>query len=101
MKITSPLIAFVANIEMVANFWLRSGDSHSANNFQAFLEETLYFPGKRIGLLRLDSGFYSQETLDYLDGKEQKIQYIIAVPMYYSVQRSIVSVKNWLRLMLV
>lgn len=94
-----PLIAFVADIEMVANFWLRSGDSHSANNFQAFLEETLgYFPGKRIGLLRLDSGFYSQETLDYLDGKEQKIQYIIAVPMYYSVQRSIVSVKNWLRL---
>jgi len=94
-----PLIAFVADIEMVANFWLRPGDSHSANNFQVFLEETLrHFPDKRIGLLRLDSGFYSQETLDYLDCKEQKIQYIIAVPMYYTVQRSIACVKNWLRL---
>jgi hypothetical protein len=94
-----PLIAFVADVEMVANFWLRSGDSHSANNFQAFLEETLcHFPGKKTGLLRLDSGFYSQESLDYLDGKEQKIQYIIAVPMYYSVQRSIASVKSWMRL---
>jgi hypothetical protein len=73
------MIEFVADVEMVANFWLRSGDSHSANNFQAFLEETLcHFPGKKTGLLRLDSGFYSQESLDYLDGKEQKIQYIIA-----------------------
>jgi hypothetical protein len=32
---------------MVANFWLRSGDSHSSNNFFAFLEETLrYYPKK-------------------------------------------------------
>ncbi len=27
-----PLMAFVADVEMVANFWLRSGDAHSANN---------------------------------------------------------------------
>jgi hypothetical protein len=25
---------------MVANFWLRLGDAHTANNFQVFLEET-------------------------------------------------------------
>lgn len=94
-----PLIAFVADVEMVANFWLRSGDSHSANNFQAFLEETLrHFPGKKIGLLRLDSGFYSRETFEYIDNMEQKIQYIVAVPMYYSVQRSSAAVKNWMRL---
>jgi hypothetical protein len=93
-----PLIAFVADIEMVANFWLRSGDSHSANNFQAFLEETLrHFPGKKIGLLRLDSGFYSKETFDYLDKRDQKTEYIVAVPMYYTIQRSIASVNNWMR----
>ncbi|HCC50770.1 MAG TPA: hypothetical protein DEQ30_00905 [Porphyromonadaceae bacterium] len=37
---------------MVANFWLRSGDTHTANNFKAFLEETLLFlQDKKIGLL--------------------------------------------------
>ena len=30
-----PLMAFVADVEMVANFWLRSGDAHTANNFEA------------------------------------------------------------------
>jgi hypothetical protein len=94
-----PLIAFVADVEMVANFWLRSGNTHSANNFQAFLEETLrHFPSKKIGLLRLDSGFYSHETFNYLDAMEQQIPYIVAVPMYYSVQRSIASVMNWMRI---
>jgi hypothetical protein len=94
-----PLIAFVADIDMVANFWLRSGDSHSSNNFQAFLEETLsHFPGKSIGLLRLDSGFYSNTTFDYLEKREAPIQYIVAVPMYQSVQRHIASENNWLRI---
>lgn len=53
-----PIIAFVSEIEMIANFWLRSGDAHTANNFKAFLEETVsFFNNKKIGLLRLDSGF--------------------------------------------
>ena len=94
-----PIIAFVADVEMVANFWLRAGDAHSANNFQAFLEETLqHFPGKKIGLLRLDSGFYSKSTFDYLDDGPQKTSYIVAVPMYYPVQRQIASVRNWMRI---
>jgi len=42
-KSQHPLLAFVADIEMVANFWLRSGNAHTANNFKDFLEETLYF----------------------------------------------------------
>ncbi len=31
-----PLMAFVANISMIANFWLRPGNSHSANNVLSF-----------------------------------------------------------------
>jgi hypothetical protein len=41
-KSQHPIMAFVAEIERVANFWLRSGDAHTANNFKAFLEETFY-----------------------------------------------------------
>ena len=48
---------------MVANFWLRSGNTSSANNFVGFLEETLLnFGDKKVGLVRLDSGF-SRKTL--------------------------------------
>ena len=38
-----PIMAFVSETEMIANFWLRPGDAHTANNFKAFLEETLLF----------------------------------------------------------
>ena len=34
-----PLIAFIADVKLVANMWLRSGDTSSANNFLSFLEE--------------------------------------------------------------
>lgn len=52
------IITFVSEIEMIANFWLRSADAHTVNNFKAFLEETVsFFNNKKIGLLRLDNGF--------------------------------------------
>jgi len=111
------MLAFVADIEMVANFWLRSGDAHTAyfvhststaNNFKAFLEETLHFllvlctkyavQDKKIGLLRLDSGFYDKKIFDYLETRESPIDYITAVPMYVTVQRKIVSSKSWLKI---
>ncbi len=51
-----PLMAFESETKMVANFWLRSGQAHTANNIEAFIEDTLEkLSGKRIGLLRADS----------------------------------------------
>jgi hypothetical protein len=94
-----PILAFVADIEMVANFWLRSGDAHSANNFKAFLEETLHFPqNKKTGLLRLDSGFYDKKIFEYLETRESPIDYIVAVPMYVTGQRKIAAHKTWLKI---
>lgn len=93
------IIAFVSDIEMVANFWLRPGDAHTANNFQAFLEETLsFFGNKKIGLLRLDSGFYDKNIFNYLEKEDVGIDYIVAVPMYSTIQRKIASQRTWLRL---
>jgi len=98
-KSQHPILAFVADIEMVANFWLRSGDAHTANNFKAFLEETLLFmQDKKIGLLRLDSGFYDKDIFDYLEKRESPIDYIVAVPMYVTIQRKISSLKTWLKI---
>ena len=51
-----PLMAFISDTRMVANLWLRPGNSHSANNVQAFLDSTLEkLNGKQVGLLRADS----------------------------------------------
>ena len=35
-----PLMAFVADTRMIANFWLRPGNSHSANNVLSFLDDS-------------------------------------------------------------
>jgi len=96
-KSQHPIIAFVADAEMIANFWLRSGDAHTANNFKSFLEETLSFlEEKKIGLLRLDSGFYDKNIFSYLEQDDIKIDYIVAVPMYTTIQRKIAAQKTWL-----
>ena len=90
-----PLIAFIADVKLVANMWLRSGDTSSANNFLSFLEDTLSkLKNKTIGLIRLDSGFCSDEIFKYL---EQKcIDYIVAAKFYQPVQQIISQQQTWI-----
>lgn len=94
-----PLMAFVADVEMVANFWLRGGDAHTANNFEAFLLQTLsHLQNKTIGLLRADTGFYSKKIFELLETQHHPISYLIACPMYVTIQRTIQSQKAWMKL---
>ena len=96
-KSPHPLMAFIADVQMVANFWLRSGNAHTANNFEAFLEDTLQnLQGKQIGLLRADTGFYDKKTFLLLENRPKPINYIIGCPLYISIQRHIESRKRWL-----
>lgn len=89
-----PLLAFVDECKMVANFWLRSGDAYTTNNFLSFLEDTLHrMQGKHISLLRADSGFYSKSIFDYLE--EKSIKYIIVARHYSTIQRKVAGLKNW------
>ena len=57
-----PLIAFVSQTRMVANAWLRPGNTSDSNNCKAFLEETFeeVLKEQKVGLLRADSGFYTE-----------------------------------------
>ena len=90
-----PLLAFVNDLKLVANFWLRSGDTHSNNNFAAFLEDTIKkLDGKKLGLVRLDSGFYSKSVMDLLESK--KLDYLIAVKFYIPIQKMISLQQAWL-----
>lgn len=89
-------MAFVADCRMVANLWLRSGNTGFATNMQSFLEDTLdKLRGKKIGLLRADSGFYGEETFRYLEEREDPIHYIIAARLYNPVQRTISQQRIW------
>ena len=82
-----PLLAALAEIPLVANFWLRRGDAACVNNAPAFLSATLAsLPSHvRIGLVRADGGFYGQGFLEAL--RAHRLHYIVAVPLRRPVQR--------------
>lgn len=90
-----PLMAFVADVNLIANFWLRSGDSSSSNNFKAFLDDTIVkIKNKTIGLIRMDSGFFSDDILTTLE--EKLINYVVAVKFYRPIQKEISLQLNWI-----
>lgn len=84
-----PLMAFVSDVRMIANVWLRPGNSGSANNVINFLQATReHLAGKTIGLLRADSGFCEDAFLRHLEG--ERINYIIALKLTQPLQRALV-----------
>jgi hypothetical protein len=92
-----PLMAFVSGLNMVANFWLRPGNTGATSNFINFLEDTLQkLNGKKIGLLRADSGFYGEPIFEYLENSERPINYIIAAKLYRPVKIAISKTSKWL-----
>jgi hypothetical protein len=92
-----PLIAFIADVKLVANMWLRSGDTSSANNFLGFLEDTLSkLKNKTVSLIRLDSGFFQSDILDYIESKT--MDYVVAAKFSAPIQRLIAANNNWILL---
>ncbi len=51
---------------------------------------------KRIGLVRGDSGFYTESILSYLE--EKSLSYIMAVRMYPNVKNTVGGLENWTEL---
>lgn len=90
-----PLIAFVADCRMIANFWLRPGDCASATNMLSFLESTKQNIGDTlIGLLRADSGFFADEILTALE--HDRIDYVVAAKLTQPLQAQLMSVtRSW------
>lgn len=89
-----PLMAFVADTRMVANLWLRPGNSHTANNSIAFLQASLdRLGGKRVELLRADSGFSDDGFLRDLE--RRKLHYIVAARLQQPLQRALAAQKGW------
>lgn len=89
-----PIIAFVSELRMIANGWLRSGNTASSSSFEEFFEETIkILKGKTIGLIRADSGFYSKKIFELLEAKN--IAYVIAVKLIKPIKVAIYETQNW------
>ncbi|NUM71955.1 MAG: transposase, partial [Ignavibacteriaceae bacterium] len=85
-----PILAMIPEERKVVNFWLRSGNTNTANNFISFFENTLErLEGKKVGLLRADSGFFSDKILTFLEEREKPVNYILAVRLYKPLKRLI------------
>ena len=91
-----PLLAFIAESRMVANFWLRPGNTSSSNNILEFLQSTLRHLGnKTVGLLRADSGFFDDAVMKFLHSKS--IAYIISARLTQPLQQAMASqCKFWI-----
>lgn len=89
-----PIIAFINDVRMVVNFWLRSGNSSSSNNFVGFLADTLsYFGDKKVGLIRIDSGFFQDDVLSYME--QETLNYIVAAKFNHPIQHLIHNNETW------
>ncbi|MBU6159461.1 MAG: IS1380 family transposase [Bacteroidetes bacterium] len=92
-----PLMAFIPEVRMVANAWLRQGNTGSSNNAKAFLEETMeILKEKKVGLIRCDSGFYTNDFLSELERKA--LNYITAVKFYPTIKRELLCLSDWIEI---
>jgi hypothetical protein len=89
-----PLIAFAAEAKMVVQAWMRTGDSVSSTDLDEFLKVVLQTIKKsNIGLVRADSGYFSEDSLACLEAEDLK--YIVAAKMYASLVQKIFDSRNW------
>jgi hypothetical protein len=92
-----PIMAFIADLRMVAHSWLRPGNTSSGNGSKIFLSETIDILGKhKVGLLRADSGFFEGEFMKDLEART--LDYVIAVKMNRSIKTQIYEARHWTRI---
>ncbi len=91
-------MTFVGQTRMVANACLKPGNTADSSSCKLFMQETFdqALKGKKVGLVRADSGFYTEELLSYLE--EEQLNYIIAVKMYQNVKTEVWGLDNLMEL---
>ena len=92
-----PLLAFVSELRLIANFWLRPGNASASGGFMSFLEDTLEkLSGKKVGLIRMDSGFFSNQIMSYLEEKD--LNYIIACRFNNRIKHHLAYERKWVNI---
>ena len=82
-----PMIAVLAEVKMVAGYWLRSGNCNDAGNVVELCRSLFArLPAQiRISLVRADSGFVDGKLFDLLDSKG--IAYVVASPLHPHIKQ--------------
>jgi len=90
-----PIFAILAEMKIVVNLWLRSGNTSDVSGVNHFFDETMAKLSPRINVraVRADSGFHDQKFFAYLERKN--LRYAVAARMDKRIQRSIATAKNW------
>ena len=90
-----PLLAVLAEAKLVAQFWLRPGNVHSATNVISFTLDLLSNLPRhiRVRLIRADSGFYRDDWLSLLE--TQALPYIVVAELQIKLQRLIRKETRW------
>jgi hypothetical protein len=90
-----PLIAFISQTRMVANAWLRPGNTAACSHCVEFMRETFdeALAGVKVGLVRADSGFYTNDILSALE--ERSVPYIIAARAYSNLRNEVYGMQDW------
>jgi hypothetical protein len=82
-----PLLAVLAEVRLVAQFWLRSGNASCGNNAVAFFQELWTNLPRHIRLrgVRADSGFCRPELLALWE--ELRVPYVVVAQLSQPIQR--------------
>ena len=93
-----PLIAFVSETRMVANAWLRPGNTAASSNCEEFMRETFdhAMAHQKVGLVRADSGFYTESLLNTLEARD--LNYIIAAKAYPNIKAKVRGLSDWVKI---
>lgn len=90
-----PLIAFASEAKMVIQSWMRTGDSVSNTDLEDFIEVMLKtIDQSMIGLIRADSGFFSETVLENFE--KHDLKYIVAAKMYPGLTQKIFDASRWI-----
>jgi len=91
-----PILAFCDELAMVVNAWMRTGDSVSTTDATQFIDEIFsIIEPERIGLMRFDAGFFSQNIMEKLENQNKPVHYIIRSKMTSGVVAAIEQIKDW------
>ena len=90
-----PMLAVLSEVKLVAQFWLRSGNAHCANNLMGFTQELFSNLPRhvRLRLIRADSGFQYDPWLSFLE--ERGLRYIVAADLSVRIQSLIKKQMCW------
>jgi len=90
-----PLLAVLAECQLILHGWLRSGNTGAARGACEFLSEALALmpSGWRIRCVRADSGFFDNSLLSFLE--QRMLPYLVVARLTVQLKRQAAGIVNW------